>query len=99
MSNLSPGDLVEVVSGGHGIRWRHDGRCPCGCGVAIGMRGVVTSAQFGIDGLHGHLVRFPVRTILAQTRCLKKIQGPPPDDEELIFEGSKPWSLAENPFR
>ena len=68
----------------------------CVCGDPIGMQGVVTSAQFEVDGLHRSFGSIPGAEIHAQTQCLKKIQGPPLDDvfddhEELIFEGSRAW--------
>jgi hypothetical protein len=45
------------------------------------MRGVVVSNEYAVGCVVGHRVRFAVGTFSAWARLLRKISGPPADDE------------------
>ena len=94
---LQPGDLVEVITPPFKVIW------PADSGIRPGIRGVVLSYP---ESYPEHCsfclyvaVRLAVGTKGILIAALKKIDGPPPpeDDEyterdaELIFEGSRAW--------
>jgi hypothetical protein len=75
MTNLAPGDLVEVVNTpprGYYI----DPKSP----TKVGHRGVVVSELYIEEMIKLHDVRFPYGTYDVALAILRKISGPPQDD-------------------
>jgi hypothetical protein len=79
MNSIGIGDLVELIDARHPddgySLFDSRGRCLCGCGVAIGMQGIVTSLIS-----NGAIVRFADRTTCICFEALRKI-SPPPQEE------------------